>query len=47
MVMKVGDRAYWETWARDIAKIAETHITRIKAILGEKNTKPRKPSAHS
>ena len=33
MVMKVGDRAYWETWARDVARIAETHITRIKAIV--------------
>jgi predicted helicase/SOS-response transcriptional repressor LexA len=38
MVMKVGDRAYWETWARDIAKIAETHITRIKAILDDQNS---------
>ena len=28
MVMKVGDRAYWETWAKDIAKIATTHIGR-------------------
>jgi len=42
MVMKVGDRAYWETWARDIAKIAETHITRIKAILDEPASKPSK-----
>jgi predicted helicase len=42
MVMKVGDRAYWETWARDIAKIAETHITRIKAILDQKNTNATK-----
>lgn len=39
MVMKVGDRAYWETWARDIAKIAETHITRIKGILDDRNPK--------
>jgi len=39
MVLKVGDRAYWETWARDIAKIAETHITRIKAILDDRNSK--------
>jgi predicted helicase len=37
MVMKVGDRAYWETWARDIAKIAERHITRIKACLDDPN----------
>lgn len=35
MVMKVGDRAYWETWARDIATIAEAHITRIKALLDD------------
>lgn len=40
MVMKVGDRAYWETWARDIAKIAETHITRIKAILDDPKSTP-------
>lgn len=37
MVMKVGDRAYWETWARDIAAIAERHITRIKACLDDPN----------
>ncbi|CUS37085.1 conserved hypothetical protein [Candidatus Nitrospira nitrosa] len=42
MVMKVGERAYWETWARDIAKIAETHITRIKAILTDPASKPSK-----
>lgn len=42
MVMKVGERAYWETWARDIAKIAETHITRIKAILDDPASKPSK-----
>lgn len=42
MVMKVGERAYWETWARDIAKIAETHITRIKAILDDPGSKPSK-----
>ena len=39
MVMKVGDRAYWETWARDIASIAERHITRIKACLDDPNAK--------
>ncbi|MFO0733596.1 MAG: DEAD/DEAH box helicase family protein [Nitrospiraceae bacterium] len=42
MVMKVGERAYWETWARDIAKIAETHITRIKAILDDHASEPSK-----
>jgi predicted helicase len=35
MVKKVGDRAYWETWAQDIARIAEQHISRIKACLDD------------
>lgn len=35
MVKKVGDRAYWETWARDIAAIAEKNVTRIKALLDD------------
>ena len=42
MVMKVGDRAYWETWARDIAKIAETHITRIISLLDDPKSKQSK-----
>ncbi|MEX1027962.1 MAG: type ISP restriction/modification enzyme [Candidatus Paceibacterota bacterium] len=37
MVKKVGDRAYWATWAADIARIAEKHITRIKALVKDKN----------
>jgi predicted helicase len=45
MVMKVGDRAYWETWARDIARIAETHITRIKALLDDPKSKQAKAFA--
>lgn len=33
-VVKIcGRREYWEDWAKDIAKIANTHISRIKAIL--------------
>jgi predicted helicase len=42
MVKKVGDRAYWETWARDIAAIAEKHITRIKALLDDPKSKQSK-----
>lgn len=38
LVQKVGDRRYWEDWARDIAQIAERHITRIEAILATPNT---------
>ncbi len=37
MVKKVGDRAYWATWASDIARIAEQHITRIKALVKDKD----------
>ena len=32
---KCGTREYWDTWARDIAKIAQTHITRITTIVGQ------------
>lgn len=33
LVEKVGNRLHWEEWAEDIAKIANTHISRIKGIL--------------
>ena len=33
IVEKCGTREYWDTWAKDIAKIAQTHITRITAIV--------------
>lgn len=33
IVIKCGDRRYWEDWAKDVAQIAERHITRIKALL--------------
>ncbi|BAW80540.1 DNA damage-inducible protein [Candidatus Nitrosoglobus terrae] len=33
IVKKCGNRHHWEDWATDIAKIANTHIDRIKAIL--------------
>ena len=40
LVEKVGNRHHWEEWANDIAKIARTHIDRIKAILeNPRNTK--------
>lgn len=35
IVEKCGTREYWDTWARDIAKIAETHITRITSIVSK------------
>ncbi len=33
IVQKVGNRHHWEDWAKDIAKIARTHIDRITGIL--------------
>ena len=43
LVQKVGNRHHWEDWANDIAKIARTHIDRIKGILeNTANAKERK-----
>ncbi len=36
MVLKVGDRQYWEAWAKDVAEIAEKQMGRIKTLV--KNT---------
>lgn len=33
VVQKCGNRHHWEDWAKDIAKIAHTHIDRIQVIL--------------
>ncbi len=38
IVLKCGDRRYWETWAKDVAKIAEAHKTRIQGLLQSSNT---------
>lgn len=37
LVQKVGNRRHWEDWAKDIAKIAQTHIGRIETILENPN----------
>lgn len=36
MVQKVGNRRYWEQWAKDVAQIAERQIQRIKHLITEK-----------
>jgi predicted helicase len=38
IVQKCGDRRYWEQWAADVAKIADSHIWRIKALLESANS---------
>ncbi|SIR09374.1 Predicted helicase [Paracoccus thiocyanatus] len=35
IVEKCGTRDYWDTWAKDIAQIAQTHITRITSIVSK------------
>lgn len=42
IVLKCGDRRYWESWAKDVAQIAERHITRIKALLDDRDNTHRK-----
>lgn len=41
IVDKVGDRAYWEDWADDVADIADAQVARIKALLGGANEEVR------
>ena len=33
IVQKVGEKRYWENWAKDIAGIAQDHMTRIAALV--------------
>ena len=33
IVEKCGTRDYWEDWAKDVAQIAERHITRIRSLV--------------
>ena len=41
IVQKCGDRRYWEDWAKDVATIADGHISRIQALLDSADTAPR------
>ncbi|MGB4356792.1 MAG: DEAD/DEAH box helicase family protein, partial [Limnohabitans sp.] len=41
IVLKCGDRRYWESWAKDVADIAERHITRIKALVADADSTHR------
>ena len=36
MVQKVGDRRYWEQWAKDVAIIADRQIERITYLIENK-----------
>eukprot|EP00903_Cladosiphon_okamuranus_P004043 g4041.t1 len=39
LVKKCGSRNYWDDWAKDIAKIANTHISRITQIISNPENK--------
>lgn len=45
MVQKVGDRRYWEQWAKDVAVIAERQIERITYLI--ENRKDQKEAFDS
>ena len=38
MVKKVGDRRYWEQWAKDVAEIAQRQIERITFLIENKKS---------
>jgi predicted helicase len=40
IVDKVGDRRYWDTWANDIASIANTHVERMQRLLSDRTSAP-------
>ncbi len=45
IVEKCGDRRYWETWAKDVAEIAERHVARISALVDGKGSVARRAFA--
>ncbi|WP_110208592.1 DEAD/DEAH box helicase family protein [Nocardioides daejeonensis] len=42
IVQKVGERRYWESWARDVADIAAAHVARINGLLADETSNPAK-----
>lgn len=42
IVRKCGTRTYWEDWAKDVARIAEVHVTRIRAVVKAAGSEERK-----
>ncbi len=41
IVEKCGTRDYWEDWAKDVAEIAERHVTRITSLIEQPDTDAR------
>lgn len=42
IVKKVGNVRYWEDWSKDVAKIAQQHMMRIRVMLEDKNNEAYK-----
>lgn len=42
IVKRCGTRTYWEDWAKDVARIAEVHVTRIRAAVQATGSEERK-----
>ncbi len=47
VVKKCGNRHHWEDWANDVAKIANTHIDRIEAILEDPSFEKEHKAFHA
>ncbi len=41
VVEKCGDRRYWESWAADVARIAERHVARLKSLVDNPRARRR------
>lgn len=42
MVKKVGSKVYWEIWAKDIAEIATSHMTKMHNLINKDNPEIQK-----
>lgn len=42
IVKRCGTRTYWEDWANDVARIAEVHVTRIRAAVQAAGSEEKK-----
>ena len=41
IVERCGTRDYWEDWAKDVAQIAERHVTRISSLVQQRDSDAR------
>ena len=46
LVLKCGERRYWENWAKSVAEIAEHHVARVRAIVESGSPEAREAFEH-